>query len=147
MGAVLSPALLGVKQTRHLPNASTFCGRCEAVCPMNIPLPKMLRRWREISHDNGDTPMVERSAIKCWAWVARQPWLYGLSVRVAARLLSWAGGRGGRISRQWPLLKTWTRARDFPAPQGRSFQEQWARQQRDAQKLARSGQARSGPTP
>src|SRR5207244_2038152 len=38
MGAALSPSLFGLNKTHHLPNASTFCGRCEAVCPMQIPL-------------------------------------------------------------------------------------------------------------
>ena len=30
MGAVLTPTLIGVDKAGHLPNASTFCGRCEA---------------------------------------------------------------------------------------------------------------------
>src|SRR3990167_1340555 len=47
MGAVLTPSLIGVDKAGHLPNASTFCGRCESVCPMRIPLPKMMRHWRE----------------------------------------------------------------------------------------------------
>jgi L-lactate dehydrogenase complex protein LldF len=47
MGAVLTPSLIGVETGGQLPNASTFCGRCEAVCPMRIPLPKMMRHWRE----------------------------------------------------------------------------------------------------
>ena len=47
MGAVLTPALIGVDEAGHLPNASTFCGRCESVCPVKIPLPKMMRHWRE----------------------------------------------------------------------------------------------------
>ena len=38
MGAVLTPSLIGVEKAGHLPNASTFCGRCESVCPMRIPL-------------------------------------------------------------------------------------------------------------
>jgi L-lactate dehydrogenase complex protein LldF len=46
MGAVLTPSLIGVEEGGHLPNASTFCGRCEAVCPMRIPLPKMMRGAR-----------------------------------------------------------------------------------------------------
>ena len=37
MGAVLTPSLIGIDQAGHLPNASTFCGRCESVCPMRIP--------------------------------------------------------------------------------------------------------------
>lgn len=43
MGAVLTPALQGIEHARDLPNASSFCGRCEEVCPMSIPLPKMMR--------------------------------------------------------------------------------------------------------
>ena len=34
MGAVLTPTLIGVDKAGHLPNASTFCGRCESVCPV-----------------------------------------------------------------------------------------------------------------
>ena len=33
MGSVLTPALIGIEKAAHLPNASTFCGRCEEVCP------------------------------------------------------------------------------------------------------------------
>ena len=47
MGAVLTPSLIGIEKAGHLPNASTFCGRCESVCPVKIPLPKMMRHWRE----------------------------------------------------------------------------------------------------
>ena len=47
IGSVLTPQLIGVKEAGHLPNASSFCGKCEEVCPMNIPLPKMMRYWRD----------------------------------------------------------------------------------------------------
>ncbi len=40
IGSVVTPALVGIENAKHLPNASTFCGRCEEVCPMRIPLPK-----------------------------------------------------------------------------------------------------------
>ena len=43
IGAVLTPSLIGVKDAGNLPNASTFCGSCESVCPMKIPLPKLMR--------------------------------------------------------------------------------------------------------
>ena len=47
MGSVLTPQLIGIEQGWPLPNASTFCGRCEEVCPVRIPLPKLMRHWRE----------------------------------------------------------------------------------------------------
>ena len=61
MGAVLTPLLSGIAEARHLPNASSFCGRCEAVCPMRIPLPKMMRHWRERAHQSKATPAPERA--------------------------------------------------------------------------------------
>ena len=61
MGAVLTPSLIGVDKAGHLPNASTFCGRCESVCPVRIPLPKLMRHWREREFERGLQP-GDRSA-------------------------------------------------------------------------------------
>src|SRR5262244_1737694 len=47
MGAVLTPSLVGVAEAGQLPNASTFCGQCESVCPVKIPLPKMILFWQD----------------------------------------------------------------------------------------------------
>ena len=60
MGAVLTPTLVGIDKAGHLPNASTFCGRCEAVCPMRIPLPKMMRHWREREFERHLSPATYR---------------------------------------------------------------------------------------
>lgn len=46
MGAVLTPLMVGLEEGGPLANASTLCGRCEEVCPMSIPLPRLLRRHR-----------------------------------------------------------------------------------------------------
>lgn len=55
IGSVLNPAIIGVKEAGALPNASTFCGRCEQVCPMKIPLPKLMRHWRDAEFEAGHT--------------------------------------------------------------------------------------------
>ena len=62
MGAVLTPHLVGLPAARHLPSASSLCGRCEAVCPVRIPIPRMLRRLRERSHSECLSPLPERWA-------------------------------------------------------------------------------------
>ena len=131
MGAVLTPALVGVGEAGHLPNASTFCGRCESVCPVKIPLPKMMRHWREREFSWRLSPPVYRSGLKLWAWVAQRPALYHALAGVASRVLGWAGLHRGRF-RSLPLARGWTAARDLPAPQGRSFQSLWAEHQRRA---------------
>jgi L-lactate dehydrogenase complex protein LldF len=126
IGAVLTPSLIGVEEAGALPNASTFCGRCEAVCPMRIPLPKMMRHWREQEFERQLTPSAQRWGLKSWVFFARRPALYHLFAGLTCRVLSLFGRGSGRF-RRLPLAGGWTDHRDFPVPQGRSFQEQWRR--------------------
>jgi L-lactate dehydrogenase complex protein LldF len=129
MGAVLTPQLQGIDRARDLPNASSFCGRCQAVCPLDIPLPDMMRAWRERDFARGNPPFKERLVLKLWAFAAKRPRLYHALTRAAARLLARRAGTRGRLG-GLPLLKTWTGSRDLPAPQGRTFHVLYARAQR-----------------
>ncbi|MBM6581141.1 iron-sulfur cluster-binding protein [Microvirga sp. BT689] len=129
MGAVLTPSLIGVDQAGHLPNASTFCGRCESVCPVRIPLPKLMRHWREREFERHLTPATVRSGLKFWGFFAKRPALYRLATRVAMGALALAGRRRGHFA--WlPMSKGWTKYRDFPAPQGETFQARWERERK-----------------
>lgn len=125
IGAALDPHFIGIEEGRHLPNASTFCGRCQEVCPMRIPLPKIMRHWREEAFEQGLPPAKERYGLKAWAFMARRPRLYRLATRIAMRLMGRAGSvRGGRFE-SLPLAGGWTRGRDMPAPEGRTFMDRW----------------------
>ena len=127
MGAVLTPTLIGVDKAGHLPNASTFCGRCEEVCPMHIPLPKMMRHWREREFERHLTPSHFRANLRAWAWFAKRPGWYRFATRLAITALRLAGRRRGRFS-HLPMAGGWTAGRDLPAPQGGTFLAQWRRQ-------------------
>jgi L-lactate dehydrogenase complex protein LldF len=129
MGSVLTPSLIGVKEAGHLPNASTFCGKCESVCPVKIPLPKLMRHWREREFERHLTPTVTRRGLGLWAFVARRPALYRLATRAAAVCLGFAGRRRGRFARL-PFAAGWTAGRDLPAPEGDTFFARYARAQR-----------------
>src|SRR5215468_4059968 len=129
IGAVLTPSLIGVEEAGHLPNASTFCGRCEEVCPVRIPLPRMMRSWREREFERHLGPAAARHGVKLWAFVARRPALYRFTTGLAARLLGRLGARRGRFARL-PLAAGWTDHRDMPAPQGETFHQQWAKRRR-----------------
>jgi L-lactate dehydrogenase complex protein LldF len=126
MGSVLTPSLIGVDKAGHLPNASTFCGRCESVCPMKIPLPKMMRHWREREFERNLNPAVARYGLGLWAFFAKKPWLYNLSTRVAAKAMNLMGRKKGRFQ-SLPGLGAWTKYRDFAVPEGETFQAQWKR--------------------
>ncbi len=125
MGAVLTPSLIGVEEAGHLPNASTFCGRCESVCPMRIPLPKMMRHWREREFERHLSPTAVRVGLALWAFFAKRPGLYRFMTGMAAPILAALGRRKGRF-RHLPLAGGWTGHRDLPAPQGKTFQQLWA---------------------
>ena len=131
MGAVLTPALIGVGEAGHLPNASTFCGRCESVCPVKIPLPKMMRHWRERQFAQNKTPATQRAGLRLWSWVAQRPALHHTLIELGSRVLGRVGGGRGRF-RSLPLAAGWTSVRDMPAPEGRSFHSLWAERQRRA---------------
>ena len=124
MGAVLTPSLIGVEQSAPLPNASTFCGRCEEACPVRIPLPKLMRHWREREFERHLTPAVARYGLAFWALFAKRPRLYRTATSLAMPLLALAAGDKGVFS-SLPFARGWTEQRDLPAPQGRTFQEQW----------------------
>lgn len=128
IGSVLTPQFLGVKRAADLPNASTFCGRCESVCPMKIPLPKLLRHWREAEFSEGGQSWGYRTGLRVWAYLAKKPRVYHGVTRLGMALLGRLGKRRGAF-RRLPLARGWTRHRDLPAPQGRTFQQLWAERQ------------------
>ena len=124
MGAVLTPSLIGVAEGGQLPNASTFCGRCEEVCPVRIPLPGMMRHWREREFERRLSPAPVRYGLGFWAFFANRPGLYRMATSLAARAMHLAGRNKGRFA-SLPFAGGWTRYRDLAAPQGATFQSQW----------------------
>jgi len=130
MGSVLTPLMVGLGEAAHLPNACTLNGRCEEVCPMSIPLPRMLRALRVRQFRDG--------LVGARVWVARRPRLYQRLSNTAMRLLS-RRARAGVVARL-PFGSSWTSGRDFPAPEGETFMAQWAKRDvRDTKAADNSG--------
>ncbi|MGE0024416.1 MAG: LutB/LldF family L-lactate oxidation iron-sulfur protein [Hyphomicrobium sp.] len=128
IGAVISPAFLGIEAARDLPSASTFCGKCEEVCPVKIPLTRLMRDWRTKSLASASGAR-ERASLRAWSFFAKRPRLYHLAARLGIRAVSLLGRSRGAF--HWlPLATAWTRGRDFPAPQGHTFQVLWSKRKR-----------------
>ena len=120
MGAVLTPSLIGVAEGGQLPNASTFCGRCEEVCPVRIPLPRMMRRWREREFERALSPAPVRYGLGFWAFFARRPALYRFATGLFAGRVHLLGRGKGRLrGRRWPAAGPTTAT--SPRRKGRPF--------------------------
>jgi len=129
MGSVLTPLYTGIENALDLPHASTGCNQCGAVCPVNIPLPSLMHRLREIQNERALRPISERLALRAWGWLAQHPGMYRWLTRRVARYLRWLADDSGRI-RVLGLAPGWTAGRDLPAPPGKTFHELYAARKR-----------------
>ena len=124
MGSVLTPLFNGLDEAYDLPNACTLNGRCQEVCPMRIPLPKLLRRLRQKQIEGRITPARQRLMLSLWARLASRPRLYQFLTNVTMRMLALVGRRRGYL-RYVPFASGWTKGRELPAPSGETFMQQW----------------------
>ncbi|MEW8506800.1 MAG: LutB/LldF family L-lactate oxidation iron-sulfur protein [Candidatus Thiodiazotropha sp.] len=96
IGSVLEPQKAGLKSLGELPVASTLCGACAEVCPVRIPIPRLLNRLRfeRIRNDHVGTTRGQGSsrtfneaiAWKAWSWLHRNPVGYRLAMTLVTRL-------------------------------------------------------------
>lgn len=135
MGAVLSPLLRGEPEDYELANASTFCGRCEEVCPVRIPLPDLMRRLRTKEARELPRSLFGRLSLASYAGIAGRPRLWRSLMPVASRILAFLS-RGRGVVGRLPGLGGWQRYRELPAPQGESFQARWRRRTRARSSVA-----------
>ena len=131
IGAVLTPNLSGLKDNYHLPNASSFCGRCEAVCPMHIPLPDLMRKWRMRQFKDNIGEKLPKFYLAIWVFLATRPVLYHALLGVKLKLSAFFKRRDKSILKNIFFLKAWQKYRDMPAPQGNMSFHSLYHQQKD----------------
>jgi L-lactate dehydrogenase complex protein LldF len=86
-----------------------------------------MRHWREREFERHLTPATVRSGLKLWGYFAKRPTLYRLATAAVMGTLGFIGRDKGSFA--WlPLSKGWTKYRNFPVPQGATFQQRWARE-------------------
>jgi L-lactate dehydrogenase complex protein LldF len=89
----------------------------------------MLRKWRERDFERGNPPLVQRLALKLWALAAKRPRLYHRLAGTVMPLMARLGRKRGSF--HWlPFARAWTGTRDFPAPEGKTFQQLYAKRER-----------------
>jgi len=116
IGKIVSPHMLGLEATKDLPTASTLCGACGEVCPVEIPIPKLLIRLRTESvkainkaHEviKGEGSGRKKSEViiwKGWSLMHQHAFIYKTFVWIASRFRGFLPNN----------LGAWTRVRTAP---------------------------------
>lgn len=113
MGIVLTNELKGLRNAHPLLEASTLCGACVEVCPVRVPLTKLIRILRERRVTQGYTSASERSGMATFGVAAGHPHLFSLGERV--------------VSLGWPVLSAVAGAKTLerlPRPVAETFRRQ-----------------------
>ena len=119
IGAVLTPLFVGLENAAPLPHASSLCGSCKQVCPVDIDLPRMLLDLRWDLVQGGESQGGWHTAMKMWAFGMTSPSRYGFG-GLAARAGQYVMGE------YMPgVLGNWTKHRDFPDFAPKSFRQLW----------------------
>ncbi|MCB9459629.1 MAG: iron-sulfur cluster-binding protein [Anaerolineaceae bacterium] len=123
IGAVLTPLYTGLENASPLPHASSLCGSCKQVCPVDIDLPRMLLDLRyDLVKEKVDNKW--QLGLKGWAMGMQSPALYGFGARSA---------RFGKmlIGDNLPsVFGGWTKYRDFPDFAPKTFHQMWQERQK-----------------
>jgi L-lactate dehydrogenase complex protein LldF len=130
IGSIVSPALFGQSEFGQLARASSLCGACREVCPVDIDLPKLLLRVR--AGGIGLDPKLARKKIpflvsllmRAYTWLATSPRRFAAAQNVSAifgslllPLSEWV---------RLPSFTGWGYSRDFPMPARQPFRVRWA---------------------
>lgn len=127
VGAVLSPLLAGkdFASFADLPKASSLCGACNEVCPVDIPIPDLLLRLRNRAHEAeiaspGSPPMTS------FARLGASPKLWRTAMTAS------------RAMNHLPIqmlpvkpLQDWLRVRELPEWRGGEFRK-WMKNRGDS---------------
>jgi len=119
----VSPNLVGAAAAQ-LPFASTLCGACKDICPVNIDIPRILLhlRWKEATRSDlpkWPAPAARaRAGARQFARLARHPSTIRLLGKIGAIALK-PFARDGWIKRMPLPFSNWTGIRDFPRPRPR----------------------------
>jgi L-lactate dehydrogenase complex protein LldF len=124
VGAVLSPLLAGEKfpALADLPKASSLCGACNEVCPVDIPITDLLLRLRaKGKEERSSLASVGTPPMGAWAFLASHSSAWKTALYLG-RLMNLVPMRLFPV----PALRAWMRNRTLPQWRGGEFRK-WLR--------------------
>lgn len=125
VGAVLSPLLLGKRfpEKADLPKASSLCGACNEVCPVNIPIPDLLLRLRNKAKEE-HVPSPGTPPMGGFALLATHPGAWRAAL-AGGKLINYLPTKFVPV----PALRAWEQSRTLPEWRGGEFRK-WLKDRR-----------------
>lgn len=121
VGAVLSPLLAGKQfpELADLPKASSLCGACNEVCPVNIPIPDLLLRLRDKGkNEHAKNATAGTPPMGAWALLASQPTAWQAAMKMG-KALDYMPVEMVPV----PAVQAWTNPRKLPKWRGGQFRK------------------------
>jgi L-lactate dehydrogenase complex protein LldF len=141
MGIVLTPLLVGYKETAKLPYACSLCGSCADVCPVKIPLPALIAQHRRNIVSLGYVSPAEKAAFTAAAATFSSRALYGMATSVAPSVMKALTGNTNQIDRSStfiPVLNGWTASRNLDPMSKQKFRSWFAQHKKQEANAKRS---------
>ncbi len=125
IGKILNPQIEGLKAAGVLASASSLCNACEAVCPVKIQIPDLIRRIRNESYSKDPSSTIRGHGFKrnplevltwkIWEKLNSHPQINAVGLKIL-------GALGIKLPKIGPL-KNWTRYRAAPELAPKSLHE------------------------
>ena len=117
IGSVITPYLRGLEEFKHLSFASSLCGKCTEVCPVNINLHALLLFNRRDSVQQGFTKRMDRISMFVWKQAMLRRWL-----------LEKASPGMKNFALKKFFSKLWGPRREIPTINSKTFNRLWREQ-------------------
>ncbi len=114
IGAVINPHINDFKEYVHLSHASTLCGKCTEVCPVNIDLHNQLLKNRQMNVDLKLVNKNEKRAMQAFKWIMSK------RSRLESVKPKWKN-----FGMQFFFKNTWGERREIPSVAPKSFAQLW----------------------
>ncbi len=123
IGAVITPFMQDYYENIHLSYASTLCGKCTEVCPVNIDLHKFILYNRQKFMSETQPGQADKLMWQVW--------------KRSAMKRSFMNGGGGfkNFIVKYFFFTNWSKHRSVPKVANRSFNEQWLAERKPTKKV------------
>ena len=120
IGSVITPFMTSFSEFGHLSTACTQCGKCEEVCPVMIPLPRLLLLNRKLTNENVGNDFRWDTGMKFFEYISSN-----------RKMMDLAGGKVKNSAVSLTGKNLMGKNKSMPTFEEHSFSRQWKTKRKD----------------